>query len=259
MVESMDGDTNTIQPVLHEVADNGTAAPNPMDTHEPSKHQAKGLSVSNETIHSETIPEEKKSDAGESYTVVVAAASGTKHDAPMSQSTNSSQPVQDRLRPIGVAESRGTKRAAESTVFKEEYPPKRSKDDVPKSSEEKSDPMIPTESAAKSSSPKEDAASSSNQDTSPAPSAPGPSSKSNEVGNGGVYSKIQPELAERAKFEDMGQVVPLPPLTLRDIAELEHALQIGDKNNYGPESGWETDWGGTLHLFDRVCQCYSLY
>eukprot|EP00579_Thalassiosira_antarctica_P013025 CAMPEP_0201943294 /NCGR_PEP_ID=MMETSP0903-20130614/50800_1 /ASSEMBLY_ACC=CAM_ASM_000552 /TAXON_ID=420261 /ORGANISM="Thalassiosira antarctica, Strain CCMP982" /LENGTH=210 /DNA_ID=CAMNT_0048485935 /DNA_START=260 /DNA_END=889 /DNA_ORIENTATION=- len=45
-------------------------------------------------------------------------------------------------------------------------------------------------------------------------------------------SIIHPSIAEIIKLEEMPAVEPLESLTLRDMAELEAALQIGDTYNY---------------------------
>ena len=66
------------------------------------------------------------------------------------------------------------------------------------------------------------------------------------------YSKIiDPSLAELIKLEEIPDVLPLKQLSLRDIAELESSLQIGDKYNHGPDDGWKNDWTGNLQLYEK--------
>ena len=64
---------------------------------------------------------------------------------------------------------------------------------------------------------------------------------------------IDPALEGVMKLEDMviPKVDPLDPLTFRDLAELEAALQIGDHFNYGEDDGWKGDWAGNLDLFRK--------
>jgi len=64
---------------------------------------------------------------------------------------------------------------------------------------------------------------------------------------------IDPALEGLMKLEDMviPKVDPLDPLTFRDLAELEAALQIGDHYNYGEDDGWKGDWAGNLDLFRK--------
>jgi hypothetical protein len=68
---------------------------------------------------------------------------------------------------------------------------------------------------------------------------------------------MEPAIAQiiRDKLEDIVDIVPLKPLTLRDLAELENSLQIGDKYNYSPDDGWKKDWSGNLQLFEKVRRC----
>lgn len=69
------------------------------------------------------------------------------------------------------------------------------------------------------------------------------------------YENMEPAIAEiiRDKLEDIVDIVPLKPLSLRDLAELENSLQIGDKYDYSPDDGWKKDWSGNLQLFEKVC------
>lgn len=68
------------------------------------------------------------------------------------------------------------------------------------------------------------------------------------------YDNMEHAIAEviRDKLEEIPDVVPLKPLTLRDLAELENALQLGDQYDFSPDDGWKKDWGGNLQLFEKV-------
>jgi len=62
---------------------------------------------------------------------------------------------------------------------------------------------------------------------------------------------IHPSIAEIIKLEELPAVKPLESLTLREMAELEAALQIGDTCNYSDEDAWKPDWGGNLLLYEK--------
>lgn len=64
-------------------------------------------------------------------------------------------------------------------------------------------------------------------------------------------SLCDPDFASLVKLDPVPDVTPLPMPSPRDVAELEAALQIGDKYNGGPESGWREDWSGNLQLIDK--------
>ena len=63
---------------------------------------------------------------------------------------------------------------------------------------------------------------------------------------------IHHSVAEVIKLEDIpDSVQPLESLTLRDMAELESALQIGETHNYDDDDGWKSDWNGNLLLSQK--------
>eukprot|EP00571_Detonula_confervacea_P017395 CAMPEP_0172301418 /NCGR_PEP_ID=MMETSP1058-20130122/3317_1 /TAXON_ID=83371 /ORGANISM="Detonula confervacea, Strain CCMP 353" /LENGTH=1216 /DNA_ID=CAMNT_0013011523 /DNA_START=309 /DNA_END=3959 /DNA_ORIENTATION=- len=103
-----------------------------------------------------------------------------------------------------------------------------------------------------------DATSTSNTDedelvqVAPAITHSGTDPNAGSVSNIEDYSSIiHPSVAEIIKLEDIPAVEPLECLTLRDMAELEAALQIGDTYNYNDDEGWKPDWGGNLLLYDK--------
>lgn len=63
---------------------------------------------------------------------------------------------------------------------------------------------------------------------------------------------ILPSIAEIIHLEDLPEeVLPLECLTLRDVAELESSLQIGDTYSYDDDDGWKSDWIGNLLLCEK--------
>ena len=60
------------------------------------------------------------------------------------------------------------------------------------------------------------------------------------------------EIARIIKLEDIpDSVKPLERLTLREMAELEAALQIGDTCSYSEDDGWKSDWLGNLLMYEK--------
>lgn len=57
--------------------------------------------------------------------------------------------------------------------------------------------------------------------------------------------------SSRVNLEPVPDLPPLPRLSPREVAELELALQIGDKLNHGDENTWREDWSGNLQLIDK--------
>ena len=52
-------------------------------------------------------------------------------------------------------------------------------------------------------------------------------------------------------LDTIPEVEYLPPLSAREFAELELALQIGDKFTHGEDNYWREDWVGNLQLIDK--------
>lgn len=69
--------------------------------------------------------------------------------------------------------------------------------------------------------------------------------------DGDFTDNIHPAVAEIIKLEDIPAVEPLESLTIREMAELESALQIGDTYSYNDDDGWKPDWGGNLLLYEK--------
>ena len=71
--------------------------------------------------------------------------------------------------------------------------------------------------------------------------------------NSSVYRNMEPSIAKliEDQLEIIHEVVPLKPLSLRDLAELENALQLADKYEFSSDDGWKRDWSGNLQLFEK--------
>ena len=70
--------------------------------------------------------------------------------------------------------------------------------------------------------------------------------------NAAPSSVIHPSIAEIIKLEEIPTSVEhLECLSLRDMAELESSLQIGDTYSYNDDDGWKPDWGGNLLLYEK--------
>ena len=63
--------------------------------------------------------------------------------------------------------------------------------------------------------------------------------------------KCDPDFASRVNLDAIPEVKPLPRLSPRDVAELELALQIGQKWDHSDENTWREDWSGNLQLIDK--------
>ena len=73
-----------------------------------------------------------------------------------------------------------------------------------------------------------------------------------EEGGESAPSSTADEIAQIIKLEDIPDTVkPLERLTLREMAELEAALQIGDTSSYSEDDGWKSDWHGNLLLYEK--------
>ncbi|KAL9187806.1 hypothetical protein ACHAXT_006184 [Thalassiosira profunda] len=82
--------------------------------------------------------------------------------------------------------------------------------------------------------------------------APSPSASASDNAETNGSSIIHPSIAEIIKLEEIPpEVLPLESLTLREMAELESSLQIGDTYAYDDDEDWCPDWGGNLHLFNK--------
>ena len=65
-------------------------------------------------------------------------------------------------------------------------------------------------------------------------------------------SVIHPSITEIIKLEEIpASVEHLECLSLRDMAQLESSLQIGDTYSYNDDDGWKPDWGGDLLLYEK--------
>lgn len=84
-----------------------------------------------------------------------------------------------------------------------------------------------------------------------------PGSSSESVQKTGANSKdASPEydsfFASLVDLRPVRSLGDLPVLTPKDLAQLEMALQIGDKfSDYCEESSWREDWNGNLQLIDK--------
>uniref|UniRef100_A0A7S4IKF4 histone deacetylase n=1 Tax=Odontella aurita TaxID=265563 RepID=A0A7S4IKF4_9STRA len=66
-----------------------------------------------------------------------------------------------------------------------------------------------------------------------------------------IHPLCDPFFASIVNLSPIPDVKPLPLLSPRDIAELESALQIGDKYSHNDDNQWKDDWSGNLQLLDK--------
>ena len=72
----------------------------------------------------------------------------------------------------------------------------------------------------------------------------------NKVSNHSPEKEDQ-NFASLITLDTIPEVEHLSPLSAREFAELELALQIGDKFTHGEDNYWREDWGGNLQLIDK--------
>eukprot|EP00559_Dactyliosolen_fragilissimus_P003919 CAMPEP_0184855834 /NCGR_PEP_ID=MMETSP0580-20130426/973_1 /TAXON_ID=1118495 /ORGANISM="Dactyliosolen fragilissimus" /LENGTH=1326 /DNA_ID=CAMNT_0027350471 /DNA_START=326 /DNA_END=4306 /DNA_ORIENTATION=- len=63
--------------------------------------------------------------------------------------------------------------------------------------------------------------------------------------------ECDPEFASQVNLDPISTYKPFPKLNVREVAELELSLQIGDKFDHSDDNTWRDDWNGNLQLIDK--------